>query len=155
MVSSHPEYPSCPAQSLLRIYPLSFPFPRFPNEIEIAYLWQVDIGNDNAVQGTWCILRRVLWVSTGVVLVSVNHRLASIYRIIPNYEGVVLEVISRLIALGALSLPWHTLMSHCNLRLGGRGCGLAAYTTHLSTWIHLNHNCNLNRKFVAWKSGER
>lgn len=34
-----------------------------------TYLWQVDIGNNDAVQRTWRIPRRVGRVSTGVVLV--------------------------------------------------------------------------------------
>lgn len=54
---------------------------------EESYLWQVDVGNNDAVQCARCVLWRVSWVTRWVVLVF--------------------EVLSGGIAFGALGLPRH------------------------------------------------
>jgi hypothetical protein len=73
---------------------------------EMHYLWQVDVWYNNAVKSAWSVFRRILRVSAGVILI--------------------LEVLTRFIALGAPGLPWHTASSNVDFGFGGSGCWLTA-----------------------------
>jgi hypothetical protein len=46
-----------------------------------VYLWQIDVGNNNAVQSARGILRRVLWVSAWVILVPAHCVRTSIVNV--------------------------------------------------------------------------
>lgn len=89
-----------------------------------SYLRQIDIGHNDAVQSTWSVLRRVLWVSTWMILVPAHCIRKSLVKVKRMH---VLEVVSGLITLRAACLPWHAALRNINLRLGGSGCRLAAY----------------------------